>query len=63
MIGAISLNHFGTADPPPLARLALKGYLGFFGAVLDEARITGTPPEQALKILAPTLMASLQAAS
>ncbi len=63
VIDAILLNHFGAAEPPPLARLAVKGYLGFFGAVLDEARETGTPPEQALGILAPTLMASLQAAS
>lgn len=62
VIGAISLNHFGTTEAPPLARLALKGYLGFFGAVLEEARTAKIPPEQALPILTRTLVASLEAA-
>jgi AcrR family transcriptional regulator len=62
VIGAISLNHFGTAEPPPRARLALKGYLGFFGAVLEEARISGIPREEALGILTGTLVAALQVA-
>jgi AcrR family transcriptional regulator len=63
VIEATSLNQLGTADPDPLARVALKGYLGFFGAVLDEARATGTPPEQLLGILSETLVAALAAAT
>ncbi len=63
VIEATALNQLGTADPDPLARVALKGYLGFFGAVLDEARATGTPPEQLLGILSETLGAALGAAS
>jgi AcrR family transcriptional regulator len=63
VVEATSLNQLGTADPDPLARVALKGYLGFFGAVLDEARATGTPPEQLLGILSETLVAALAAAT
>lgn len=63
VIAAVSLNQLGTEDPPPLARVALKGYLGFFGSVLDEARETGTPPELLVNLLGETLTAALQAAS
>lgn len=62
VVAAVSLNQLGTEDPPTLARVALKGYLGFFGTVLDEARETGTPPEQLVDLLGETLTASLQAA-
>ncbi len=61
VIAAVSLNNLGTENPPPLARLALKGYLGFFGTVLDEARETGTPPERLVTLLGETLTAALQA--
>ncbi len=63
VISATALNQLGTADPPPRARVALKGYLAFFGAVLDEARATATPPEQLLAILNQTLIAALRAAT
>ena len=59
VIAAISLNHFGTEPPPPLAHAALKGYLAFFGALLDEARATSTPSERILPILTRTLAAAL----
>lgn len=62
VVAAMSLNHLGTNDPPPLVRVALKGYLGFFGTVLDEARETGTPPELLVDLLGETLSASLQVA-
>jgi AcrR family transcriptional regulator len=62
VVAAISLNQLGTEDPPTLARVALKGYLGFFGTVLDEARETGTPPELLVGLLGETLTAALQAA-
>jgi AcrR family transcriptional regulator len=63
VISATSLNQLGTADPPPLVRLTLKGYLAFFGAVLDEARTTATPPGQVLNVLNQTLVAALRAAT
>ena len=62
VVTATSLNQLGTDDPPPLARVALKGYLGFFGSVLDEARVTGTPPELILDLLGKTLFAALDVA-
>lgn len=63
VVASVSLNHLGTANPPTLARVALKGYLGFFGTVLDEARETGTPPEHLVDLLGETLTAALQAAT
>ncbi len=63
VVSAILLNHFGSAEPPPLARLTVKGYLAFFGVVLEEARITATAQETILPILTTTLEASLTAAS
>ncbi len=62
VIAATALNRLGTADPPPAARLALRGYLAFFGAVLDEARASGTPAERILPLLGATLVAALEAA-
>ena len=62
VVAAVSLNNLGTEDPPPLARVALKGYLGFFGTVLDEARETGTPPELLVDLLGETLTGALQVA-
>lgn len=60
VIAAIALNHLGTEFPPPPARAALKGYLAFVGAALDEARAHGTPPERILPILAATLTAAMR---
>ena len=48
---------------PPPARAALKGYLAFFGATLDEARANGTPPERILPILGETLAAAMRSAT
>lgn len=61
VIAAVSLNRLGTPDPPPLARVALRGYLAFFGAVLDEARATGMRPERVLSVLNETLVAAVGA--
>ena len=62
VIAATALNQLGTEEPPPAARMALRGYLAFFGAVLDEARTAGTPPERILPLLGGTLVAALEAA-
>lgn len=62
VIAAIAMNRLGTTDPPPAARMALRGYLAFFGAVLDEARASDTPPERILPLLGSTLVAALGAA-
>lgn len=63
VIAAIALNHLGTESPPAPARAALKGYLAFFGAALDEARASATPPERIMPILNETLAAAMRAAA
>lgn len=62
VISSVSLNNFGTPDPPPLARLAIKGFIAFSEAALDEARVAGLPREQVLALVAQTFVATLEAA-
>ena len=38
IVTGMALNHLGTADPPPLARVALRAYLDFHQTALDEWR-------------------------
>jgi AcrR family transcriptional regulator len=63
VIGSISLNQLGTADPPPLVRIALRGYLAFFAAALDDARTQSIPATDLLPLLNGTLTATLDAAT
>jgi AcrR family transcriptional regulator len=62
VIESIALNRLGTADPPPPAPIAQRGYLAFFGAALDEARARSMPTEELLPLLNGTLAACLEAA-
>jgi AcrR family transcriptional regulator len=62
VVSNMSLNHLGTADPPPLARIALTGYLAFVEAVLDDMRAQSIPPEQIVQMLSDTLAGALGAA-
>lgn len=62
VISSVSLNNFGTPEPPPLARVAIKGFIAFSEAVLDDARAAGLPQEQVIALVAHTLPATLQAA-
>lgn len=61
VISNASLNHLGTAEPPPLARAALVGFFAFFEAVLDEARAAALPRDRVLVILNEALVAALRA--
>jgi AcrR family transcriptional regulator len=63
VIASISLNQIGTAEPPPLPRIALRGYLAFFAAALDEARALSIPSATLLPFLNETLTATLDAAT
>jgi AcrR family transcriptional regulator len=63
VVDAVLRNHFGDAKPPPLARIAVQGYLGFFGAALEEARLAGMAPGEILGLLTGTLLAALEAAA
>lgn len=60
-IAAIATNQFGTSDPPPMARLALKGYVAFAETVLDEAVAAGVPRPEVMRLLADTLAATISA--
>ena len=62
VIANISLNHLGTSEPPPLVRAALRGYLAYGEAALDEWRLTDVPRTAILEVLARTLVATIEAA-
>jgi len=61
VVTGVSQNNFGTPDPPPIARLAIKGFIAFAEAVLDEARTKDLPRPEVLQMVAQTLGATLQA--
>ena len=61
VVESISLNQLGTSDPPPLARVAIRGYLGYFDSVLEDARTTAAPLDRIVPMLAETLVAAVNA--
>lgn len=63
VVSNMSMNHLGTPDPPPFARLALSGYFAFAEAVLDEVRTGDFEPEQIVRMLNDTLEGMLHAAA
>lgn len=63
VIANISLNHLGTDDPPPLVRAALRGFLAYGEAALDEWRETEIPRDAIIALLARTLIATVEAAT
>jgi AcrR family transcriptional regulator len=62
VIASISLNHLGTAEPPPLVHLALSGYLASAETILDETLATDAPRAPVMQILTDTLVATIAAA-
>ena len=62
VVTGMALNHLGTADPPPLARVALRAYLDFHQTALDEWRDTDLDREALLALLERTLTATVAAA-
>jgi AcrR family transcriptional regulator len=62
VLESMALNNFGTADPPPLARLALKAFLAYAEEALDGCREEGLDRGQVLALLAQTLTATADAA-
>jgi AcrR family transcriptional regulator len=63
VVSNMSMNHLGTPDPPPFARLALSGYFAFAETVLDEVRDGEFDPEQVVQMLNETLEGTLRAAA
>jgi len=62
VVSNMSLNHLGTSEPPPLARLALHGYIAFVETVLDDVRAESTPAAGIVQMLNQTLAGALGAA-
>jgi AcrR family transcriptional regulator len=60
VVESISMNNFGKPEPPPLARLAIKGFIALAETVLDEGRTSDVPREQVLQLVAQTFAATLE---
>lgn len=63
IIANISTNHLGRPEPPPLVHLTLKGFIAFFEAAMEQARLTAAPPAVVGQILSEILTAVIDAAS
>jgi AcrR family transcriptional regulator len=61
VIQGVSLNNFDTPDPPPVARLAIKGFISFSETVLDDARENDFPRDEVLALVAQTFASTLEA--
>jgi AcrR family transcriptional regulator len=62
IVTGIALNHLGTPDPPPRARVALRAYLDFHQTALDEWRDSDLDRATLLALLERTLVATVAAA-
>ena len=56
VVSAISLNHFGTEDPPPAVRAGLNAYIDFAESALDGWREGELDPESLYPMLAGSLL-------
>lgn len=62
IIAAVSQNHFGTPDPPPYGRLAIRSWLDFAETALDECRERGLDRDAVLELLGRTLFDAIDTA-
>ncbi len=60
VVAAVALNHFGSADPGPLAHTALRGFLEFAVTALDLGREAGLEPEPVVAVLQDVLLATVE---
>ena len=61
VIGGVSQNNFGTPDPPPLARVAIKAFIVFAETLLDESRASEVQREEALQLVAEAFVSTMDA--
>jgi hypothetical protein len=56
------LNNTGDADPPPIVRLAIEGFVAYAEMALDAARERDLDHHQVIVLLSRTLAATVEAA-
>jgi AcrR family transcriptional regulator len=61
VVVAVSQNNFGTADPPPFARSAIKACMAFGETILDAARGSDVPREEVLQLFAEMFRGTMDA--
>ena len=59
-MAAVAQNNFGTEDPEPLAKVALRSYLAFAETVLEEGHEAGLDQEQMLELAERVLVATVE---
>jgi AcrR family transcriptional regulator len=63
VIGLIAVNQLGTAQAPPLIRIALDGFLSYVETVIESAIAEAIPREQVIELVSVTLMSTMNAAA
>jgi AcrR family transcriptional regulator len=63
IIATISQNQLGTADPPPVVRIALDGFIAYVETVLEAALAEGLPRERVIELVGGTLAATIDGAA
>jgi AcrR family transcriptional regulator len=56
VVSAVSLNHFGTENPPAAVRAGLSAYIDFAESALDSWRTNELDPEDLYPMLAGSLL-------
>ncbi len=61
VISGVSQNNFGTPDPPPIVRVAIKAFIVFAETLLDEGRASDVQREQVLQLVAEAFVGMMDA--
>lgn len=63
VIGLIALNQLGTAEAPPVVRIALDGFMAYAETVIESAIEQEMPRAQVIELVSGTLMSTMNAAA
>jgi AcrR family transcriptional regulator len=63
VIGLIALNQLGTAEAPPVVRIALDGFMAYAETVIESAIQQEMPRGQVIELVSGTLMSTMNAAA
>jgi AcrR family transcriptional regulator len=61
-VSSMALNHLGTADPPPLAQVALRAFVDYAETALDEWQRAHVGRAAVMTLLQQTLVAAVASA-